>query len=158
VLDTRTARLAAADLLSRRAWTRRELATRLRRRGAPPEIATEVVDDMAARGYVDDADFARHWVESRTKRGYGAGRLRAELRARGVAPPVIDRALAPVTSDRTLVAARAVAARRLPVLARGAPDRLAHRLSDYLMRRGFDGSVVSRVVRDMTGPAGRSRT
>src|SRR4029453_1922324 len=38
-LDARTARLAAADLLSRRAWTTRDLATRLRRRGAPADVA-----------------------------------------------------------------------------------------------------------------------
>src|SRR4029453_12523928 len=38
-LDARTARLAAADLLSRHAWTTRDLATRLRRRGAPADVA-----------------------------------------------------------------------------------------------------------------------
>jgi SOS response regulatory protein OraA/RecX len=56
----------AGDLLSRRAWTRAELIARLRRRGAPPDVATEVVTDLAARGYVDDAAYARHWVSSRT--------------------------------------------------------------------------------------------
>src|SRR5687767_346501 len=155
-LDVRTARLAAADLLSRRAWTRRELATRLRRRGAPPEVATEVVEDLAGRGYVDDVQFARHWVESRAPRGYGAGRLRAELRARGVAATIIDGALAPLASVRTLETARAVALRRLPILKRGKPERVAHRLGDYLMRRGYGTSVVTRVVRQLTGPAGNA--
>ena len=80
-LDTRRARLVAADLLSRHAWTRAELTRRLRRRGAPPDVAADVVTDLAGRGHVDDAAFARHWVETRSARGYGAARLRAELRA-----------------------------------------------------------------------------
>src|SRR5437016_14275719 len=93
VLDAKAARLAAADLLSRRAWTQTELTRRLIRRGAPPEVAASVVDDLIARGYVDDATFARHYVETRAARGYGATRLAGELRARGVAPAVVAGAL-----------------------------------------------------------------
>ncbi|MGH7356590.1 MAG: regulatory protein RecX, partial [Candidatus Rokuibacteriota bacterium] len=70
------------------------MAARLRRRGAPAEVADEVVADLEARGFVDDAAFASHWVTTRAARGYGAARLRAELRARGVASGVIDAALA----------------------------------------------------------------
>ncbi len=54
------------------------------RRGAPRAVAAEVVADLVGRGYVDDAAFARHWVQTRAARGYGAARLRAELRARGL--------------------------------------------------------------------------
>ena len=45
-LDLGAARLVAADLLSRRAWTCAELTARLRRRGASPELAGEVVADL----------------------------------------------------------------------------------------------------------------
>src|SRR5688500_12706348 len=84
VLDAKAARLVAGDLLSRRAWTQAELTRRLIRRGAPAEVAAEVVADLAARRYVDDAAFARHFVETRAARGYGAARLAADLHARGV--------------------------------------------------------------------------
>jgi regulatory protein len=141
----------AGDLLSRRAWSRAELTARLRRRGAPPDVATEVVTDLTARGYVDDAGYARHWVTTRAPRGYGAARLRAELRARGVAAPVIEAALGGLDTDAPLGRARDVARRRLPALRRGRPERLASRLHDYLLRRGFSGSVVMRVVREVTG-------
>jgi regulatory protein len=151
VLDEAAARVAAGDLLSRRAWTCAELATRLRRRGAPPDVAAAVVADLAARGYVDDAAFARHWVATRTARGYGAARLRAELRARGVARALVDAALAGLGVDETLERASALARRRLPVLRRTAGPRAASRLRDYLLRRGFAGSVVARVVRDALG-------
>src|SRR5262249_59760729 len=83
---------AAADLLARRRWPRADLARRLIRRGAPREVADAVIADLMARGYLDDAAFARQWVESRSARGYGAARLRAELRARGVDAASIDAA------------------------------------------------------------------
>ena len=143
----------AGDLLSRRAWSRAELTARLRRRGAPPEVADEVVADLVARGYLDDAGYARHWVTTRAPRGYGAARLRSELRARGVAASIIDAALGGLDADTSLGRARDLARRRLPALRRGRPERLASRLRDYLLRRGFGGSIVMRVVRESTGVA-----
>jgi len=108
---------------------------------------------LAARGYLDDAAYARHWVTTRTPRGYGAARLRAELRARGVAPRVIEAALATVDADDPLARAREAARRRLPALRRTRPERAAARLRDYLLRRGFAASLVMRVVREATGVA-----
>jgi regulatory protein len=151
VLDARAARLAAADLLSRRAWTRAQLDARLRRRGAPPDIAAAVVADLAARGHVDDAAFARQWVDTRAARGYGAGRLRAELRARGVDSALIAAALAGLDAGQTLERARAAARRRLPVLRDDAPARLAARLGAFLLRRGYAPGIVTRVVRECVG-------
>jgi regulatory protein len=111
------------------------------------------VDVLVARGHVDDAAFARQWVAARAARGYGAARLRAELRARGIAPPLIAAALAALGTDDTLARARDAARRRLPALRRGRPDRVASRLRDYLLRRGFATGVIARVVRETTGVA-----
>ena len=111
------------------------------------------MDDLVTRGYVDDAAFARHWVTTRAARGYGAARLRMELRARGIAVPVIAAALIALGGDDALARARETARRRLPALRRGRPDRVAPRLRDHLLRRGFATSVVVRVVRETTGVA-----
>jgi regulatory protein len=123
---------------------------RLRRRGAPAPVAAEVLADLTARGYLDDAAFARHWVATRSARGYGPARLRAELRARGVAGSLVDAALA-AQGDDELERARAVARRRLPALQRADRTRAAARLRDHLVRRGYSAAVVSRVVRESVG-------
>jgi regulatory protein len=139
----------AADLLSRRAWTRAELLGRLKRRGAPDDVATAVVDDLVARGHVDDAAFAAAWVQGRGSRGYGTSRLRADLRRRGVASALIEAAVATLSSVRQVVDARTLAERRYPALVRAAPARAAARLRDLLLRRGFSPSVVQTIVREV---------
>jgi regulatory protein len=151
VLDTKAARLAAADLLSRHAWTEVELTRRLIRRGAPPDVAEAVVTDLIGRGHVDDAAFARYFVETRAARGYGAARLAADLRAKGVPPALVAAALGALDAEAQLERARAVARRRLPALRKVAPERAAGRLRDHLLRRGFAASVVVRVVREALG-------
>ena len=145
-LDLRRARAVALDLLARKAWTCHQLRRRLARRGAPADVADAVVTDLAARGYLDDRAFAAAWAESRgSGQGLGARRLRAELRARGVDRDLVEAALTGVAEVEE-TRARLLAARRLPVLAGQRPDRVARRLHDYLLRRGFRGSVARRVV------------
>ncbi len=158
VLDEKAARTAAGDLLSRKAWTRRELTRRLERRGAPPEVAAAVVADLAGRGYLDDETLALGWAEIRARvRKVGSVRLRQELARRGLARDTVSRAVAGAFEevselDRAVEAGR----RRLPALRRARPDRLGARLADYLMRRGYPSSIVRRAIQALLpaqGPA-----
>jgi regulatory protein len=151
-LDEKAARLAAFDLLARKSWSGRELTRRLRRRGAPADVAQAVVADLTARAYVDDRAFARWWAEARARgRRVGSRRLRQELLAKGIPRDMADAAIAAAfeevgEADRALEAAR----RRLPGLLRGSGGaRAAARLADYLLRRGYPASAVRRAVRTL---------
>jgi regulatory protein len=148
-LDARRARTVALDLLARKPWTRRDLAGRLCRRGAPPDVADAVVAELEARGYVDDRAFAAAWAESRARdRAFGRQRLRQELAGRGVARPLVEAAIARAFEETDEVTrAQGAAARRLTVLRRGAPDQVARRFHDYLRRRGYSEDVVRQVLR-----------
>ena len=97
---------------------------------------------------MDDAAFARHWVTTRAPRGYGVARLRAELRARGVATGLIEAALAGLGREDQIEEARRLTRRRLPALQRTDPIKAAGRLRDYLLRRGFPAGVVMQVIRE----------
>ncbi len=152
-LDAKAAKLAAFELLAMKAWSARELIGRLRRRGAPAEIARAVVDELQTRGYIDDQAFARFWAESRARgRRVGSRRLRQELVQKGipnaVAGPAIEAAFLEVAeAERCLEAGR----RRLPALLRAARERVAPRLRDYLLRRGYPPNLVMRTVATLTG-------
>ena len=152
-LDAKAAKLAAFDLLARKAWSARELTSRLKRRGAPDEVAREVVAELVSRGYVDDASFARFWAESRARgRRVGSRRLRQELLQKGIPRDVIAAAVAAAfeeatEAERCLEAGR----RRLPALLRSGPERAAPRLRDYLVRRGYPPSLVMRTLAALTG-------
>ena len=150
-LDARRAQTVALDLLSRKPWTRHDLVARLRRRGAPSDIADAVVSDLEARGYVDDRAFAAVWAESRARsRSFGRQRLQGELRARGVAPPLVEAALAYAFEETSeLARAQAVGAHRLAMLRRRDPDQAPRRLHDYLRRRGYPADVIRQVLRTL---------
>ena len=154
-LDLKGTRQAAFDLLARKSWSRRDLVQRLGQRGAPADVARAVVDDLGARGYLDDEGFARWWAQARAQgRRIGSRRLRQELLAKGIARDLVDAAVAAAFSEtpeieRAMQAGR----RRLAALARADPGRLSSRLGAYLLRRGYPPSVASRVVKALVGGA-----
>ena len=151
-LDAKAAKLAAFGLLARKSWSARELTSRLRRRGAPDELARAVVAELASRGYVDDASFARFWAESRARgRRVGSRRLRQELLQKGIPRDVAAAAVAAAFEEapealRCLEAGR----RRLPAHQRAGRERAAPRLRDYLVRRGYPPAEVMRTVAALT--------
>ena len=148
-LHEKAARVAAFDLLARKSWSGRDLTRRLRRRGAPTEVAQAVVAELTSRGYIDDQAFARWWAEARARgRRIGSRRLRQELGAKGIPREMIDAAIAAAFDEvgeaqRALEAAR----RRLPALLRGRQAaRASVRLADYLLRRGYPAAAVRHAV------------
>src|SRR5262249_23326143 len=75
------ARVICLRLLTSGPRTRAQLATALRKRRIPDEVADSVLGRFAEVGLIDDAAFARAWVESRHHgRGLGRRALAAELR------------------------------------------------------------------------------
>ncbi len=70
-------------MLGRQRLTESQLWTRLIRRGYEPEEVRSAVARCKAEGYLDDALFARLFVEGRVK-AVGDARLVAELVRRGV--------------------------------------------------------------------------
>jgi regulatory protein len=128
--------------------SRAQLATALARRNVPAEAATQVLERFAEVGLVDDAEFARQWVESR-RRGRGLSRraLDHELHAKGVAPADRAAALDTVDGEDEAEAARRLVDRKLRPTRGLDPPVRARRLAGMLARRGYPPGVALRVVR-----------
>ncbi len=153
-LDERTrAREAAARLLGYRPRSRAELSGRLKRLGFSPDIVQHVTGDLTARGMLDDAHFARAWAEYRVLGRQGPKRVRAELRAKGVATPLIDETVRAVFVGQEEHLAREVVERHLPRLRELPVETRIRRLVGLLRRRGFSGTVITLVLRRYAGRA-----
>jgi regulatory protein len=151
--DEEAAFRAALRHLERRAFGARDLARRLGRRGHGPDAVAAATRRLHALGLLDDAAFARQYVESRAARGRGPARLRRDLLALGVADAVADAALAahwPEGSDLAGTTRR-LAERRVRQLGALPRPVLRRRLLAYLARRGYAGRDVGRIVAEVLG-------
>jgi regulatory protein len=138
------ARDRALRLLAVRPRCRRELLSALARRGAGQDTAARVVARLEELGLVDDAAFARWWVEDRCAHRPRARRgLAFELGRVGVSPEVIRDALAAVDDEALALEAARQGARRCRSMDRDAFER---RLGGWMARRGFAHQAVRAAV------------
>ncbi len=142
------ARTACLKLLQQAPRTRSQLATKLSDRGVPAEVAQRVLDRFTEVGLIDDASFARAWVDSRQRtRGLASRALAGELRRRGVDRETVEQALAQVNPDREEDTARDLVRRKLRATARLDDKARARRLLGLLARKGYSADLAGRVVR-----------
>jgi regulatory protein len=141
-------------LIARRPRSRAEIEQYLRRRKVDPATAGAVTGRLAERGYLNDAEFARAWVENRQAfRPRSRRALRAELRRLGVAEADFQPALEGIPEgDAALAAARKKAARIYSAAA--ADDRKARaefeqKIVAFLAMRGFDYEVARETARQV---------
>ena len=142
-----TAYQRAVRFLSYRPRTRAEVRRNLEKHGTPPSVLEAVLERLQENGLLDDAAFARAWVENRlTFRPRGAGILRQELRQRGVPEEIIEAVLENSLPDETDLAYRA-GQKRLRRLRHLPRQEFRQKMGAYLARRGFSYDAASEAVR-----------
>ena len=144
---------AALAFLAYRPRSEREVRDRLRQKGYPPEAIEAAAEKLIGWRYLDDADFARRWVENReTHQPRGRRLLEQELRRKG-----IDRDTARDTVEEAGIDERATALElardRLRRLSGSDPAANRRRLADFLARRGYGWDVVRPTLDAVLGEA-----
>ncbi len=149
------ARRILLDQLTGQARSRSELAGKLAKKGVPTEVAAGVLDRFEEVGLVDDAAFARDWVQSRQAgRGLARRALAYELRRKGIDDEVAREALDEVDPDDEVESARELVRRKLRSVQRFERAVAVRRLTGILARKGYPSNVAVRVVREELEAAG----
>jgi regulatory protein len=144
-LARRHAMDAALRLLSYRGRSRKEIHDRLRRRGMSEDLIELTCNRLTELGLLNDEHFAEILTRDRIEFARkGSHQIRAELRRKGIAKPLIEQALAQVGNEDD--SARALIARTRRRYAGLEPRERCRKLHDLLLRRGFPFDVVSRVL------------
>jgi regulatory protein len=136
--------------------SRAQLATKLAERGVPDEVAVAVLDRFEEVHLVDDAEFARMWVRSRSQtRSLARGALKRELADKGITGETAEEALEQLSADDELEAARSLVRRKVRpdwnLEDRTERDRHLRRLVSMLARKGYPQSLAYRVADEELG-------
>ncbi|HLJ54962.1 MAG TPA: regulatory protein RecX [Chthonomonadaceae bacterium] len=150
--DIEAARAVAFRYLGYSARSAAEIRSRLARNEFADEMISQVVEELRTAGYLDDAEFARHWVQDRADRKrYGRTRLAAELNRKGVDRDAADEALGAIGADdearRAMEAAGPRWARIDPAsLDAAGLQKEKARIAAFLTRRGFGWDTIKKVL------------
>ena len=141
----------AANMISSRPLSRRELIRKLWEKGAAEADAEAAADWLEEIGALNDADYASMLVRHYGGMGYGEAKIRDELYRRGVPRELWEDALA-ASPDAQEAIARVIAQK---TKGRTLDEKGRKRLSDMLLRRGFAWrdvrAALAKISEDTTG-------
>lgn len=133
----RSALKKAVEMLSVRACSCNEIRQKLLRIGYMEETADMAVLKLRQQNLLNDAEFARQWVQSRGSR-YGSYRIRQELKLKGVDEDCIDEALAGLDTDEQNTLAVQLVRKGLREAPAGEdPRKTSQRILGRLVRKGI---------------------
>lgn len=141
----RTLKQRAVAYLARREHSRAELAKKLAAHGTQEEIDS-VLNSLQDAKLLSDQRFAAMFVRSRAER-FGAGRLRQELRQRGVDGELVAQELSADDLPAEIERARIVWQKKFGSQAGDAKEWAKQ--ARFLQGRGFSTDVIRRVLKEM---------
>ncbi len=145
--DFVNAKRTAFQLLKFRDRSNQEIYDRLARKGFSEEIISKTIDFLERLKYLNDAEFALNFSQSRLAKPLGLRRIFFELRQKGVDKKIIEQTLQKLKqgySEFDVVAKIA----RDKFKKTKSPDELKakRRVYGLLLRRGFNPETVKDVI------------
>jgi len=134
--------------------SRHQLSIKLAQRDIPPGIATALLDRFEEVQLIDDAEFARMWVRTRTAaKSLSRFSLRRELADKGIAPELAEDALLQTSDEEEDDRAREVVRRKIRdstnLSDRAAREKEVRRLVGVLARKGYSPGLAFGIVKDV---------
>jgi regulatory protein len=142
------ARMILLRRLEAQPRSRAELAQSLAKKNVPGDVAERLLDRFEEVGLIDDAAFARLWVDSRVRtRGLARTALARELKRKGIADDVAREVLDDLDPESERQAAHRLVQKKLRSMA-GLDDTVRiRRLVGMLGRKGYSPQLAFDVVR-----------
>ena len=137
----------AVGYLAARARSKREIEQRLLQAGYRPCTVEMVIYKLERENLLDDADFARQWVESLSTHKLGRNRIAQGLRRKGISQEEAEEALSAIDDEDQLSGAIALAEKAAARIKSGEdPRKAASRIAGMLARRGYSWDVAKEAI------------
>lgn len=137
------AKARALRIINARPMSREELRKRLVEKGETPENAEACAEWLCQMGLINDAEYAESVVRHYAAKGYGASRIKQELRRHGVSRELWDEAMEQMPEQDEYLA------RFLRSRLSDPGDRAqVKKVSDALFRRGYSWDQIKHALNE----------
>jgi regulatory protein len=138
----------ALRFLSRRAHSCKELRDKLLNKGYPPDAIESLIRDFTDRGYLNDREFARAFIEDEINIKYsGPVRIKDKLNKRGIAPDIAGNLISELYSvDLQMENCRYLAEKKFKNGISGSDIKMKQALISFLRGKGFTWEHISAAI------------
>lgn len=113
------------------------------------EIINQVIDKLKQQRFLNDEEFARWWIEQRTKFSpRGLRLIKIELRQKGISDELIELGTKnqELGKEDDLTLAKDLVRKKLPRYKNLEKKEICQKLGAFLARRGFDWDIIKQSI------------
>ncbi len=139
---------SALRFLSFRPRSEKEVRDNLKKKSVDPLIIEKIISKLKEKNFVNDSEFAKWWIESRTRfKPRSIKLIRIELKQKGIRGDILDKMI----NDEGLMMNDLEQAKKLVEKKieryKGLPKHeLYQKLGGFLARRGFDWDTIKQSI------------
>lgn len=139
----------AFNILSYGQKSKKDLYTKLIRKGYEEEFVLKAIDYCEERDYINDKLYAESFFRDKTNLNkYGVNKIRYDLIAKGVSKDIVNEVL-DVDPDDEFERALELANKKIKSYKNDEKNAVYRKLGGFLQRRGYTYDVVSKVLRQV---------
>ena len=125
------------NLLARREYSEFELRNKMQEKAFSEQDIDDAIAHCQQKNWQNDQRFAENYLRYRAQRGYGANRIKQELRhLKGVQSAVIDEVLKETDIDWSELALQQLR-KKFPSYADKQPPKMKQKIWQYMLSHGF---------------------
>jgi len=128
-----------------------EAVQKLRSLGMIPQAIDVIMGHLIEHNFLNEERFARSFARGKFRiKHWGRRRIVQELKFRGITKYNIDAALKEITDAEYLEAFHLIAEKQWETVREGNLLKKKKKVSDYLLRKGFETSIVAEKIADLS--------
>ena len=135
----------ALRLISIRLRTKREISSRLRKKGYSQSVVDKVIERLEDSFLLNEEEFAREFVRSKLKRLWHPSLIERALKSRGIQEEVLERVIKDVDTKELILRARERAEELVERYGK-LDDKVKRRIYSYFLRRGFPRRLIEEIM------------
>ena len=111
------------------------------------KIQRKILKRLKKQKLLNDYQFAEWWIDQRlAHRPRGKMFLKAELLQKGIEKEIVDRILSTINNRQLAISAKKIITKKMKLYQHLPPVKLKQRLFSHLARRGFDFSLIKKLI------------
>ncbi|OPH62004.1 RecX family transcriptional regulator [Paenibacillus ferrarius] len=144
--ERNSAYLKAIRIIGRRPHSAIEVKRKLKEAGYEAPVIDWACEKLIEHKYLNDEEFAQMWTDSRIiSQKKGRNLVRQELQQKGINKELVKNAMDTINPDDEFAGAMKIAQTKWKQTSGKTIDR-KRKTGAFLMRRGYTGSIVSKVL------------
>jgi len=128
--------------------SQQEVRDKLYEWGLYPNQVEHIITRLIESNFLNEARFAVAYATGKFRQnGWGKIKIKHSLKLKRVSEPLIKKALNSIDGDEYLKMLRSIIEKKLPLIKEKEPYKRRYKLQQYAMSRGYEGDLVSDVLK-----------